>query len=413
MSQAPVNRARRTVGFQDQQQQQTNGPSHSEIAKSSATEGIVLLHRNIQPIADQLSTKIITSFATEHRLKEAVKKLEVVEFLPRPIRFKFELRSTKYTKNDPSFTTLAQQAKDSIVTCQNELKAIMVSTAKLELRLMQRRTIQLIFESTAFMAKTCIKCITMTETDDNIFMLFMNGMVHQEIHDWINKSGLKFNDYLKELPIVTPANGVADDFEVVTDARHEDFKKIIKKIFINPKAVMMNAINEKILAIELSKLAKLHISEKATTTTIMELEEEQAVDHAHLDELIERKVQQRTKNLQKQIADLNKQKNSKNSNRGAISPSNSASSTNKSKKDKEDKKSKDKSKKNSKATNNASNSTTLARTSTAPPSELNDAAKRTVARANASPKRANGNGSASVTKKRRTGKGKKSPPTPK
>jgi hypothetical protein len=167
------------------------------------------------------------------------------------------------------------------------------------------------------------------------------------------------------------------------------------------------------LAIELSKLAKLHISEKATTTTIMELEEEQAVDHAHLDELIERKVQQRTKNLQKQIADLNKQKNSKNSNRGAISPSNSASSTNKSKKDKEDKKSKDKSKKNSKATNNASNSTTLARTSTAPPSELNDAAKRTVARANASPKRANGNGSASVTKKRRTGKGKKSPPTPK
>lgn len=106
-------------------------------AKVVADAAISTLPAQVKTLATKLSEQVLGCFSRMAAFKQKQEKSSSEKFLPRSVKFNFELSAPKKVKALSQFTDLQSKANNAILTCQNALVEIVRATIDLESTILQ------------------------------------------------------------------------------------------------------------------------------------------------------------------------------------------------------------------------------------------------------------------------------------
>jgi hypothetical protein len=377
--------------------------SPSEAALSSTLPIVNSLHPLIQTTAHSYVKKTLTGLNHMRKTEANIIKLQSDTFTPRSIRLKFLLTSHRSVMDSEDFRSLATEATNVIDTFQNNMKSVIISTAELELLFARRSVLQTIFEGTAHIADLYCTIMGFPTDASTIYGYFLHAMVHPDIRTLLTEvESENGGEFMQNLCIDTPTD--TNNIDRNTDS-HNKFREIIWSLFIQPRTVYEQTIRENALLTAAQSKIVLHQRNKTTTDTIAMVEDELPVDSKTIGEMINRKINDKTKKLVAQLNHLTIQ----NSNKSRTSPTPTTTKKNSDKlhgqqqttlKSKKQQRQRSLSPKNlNRGANSGAPST---KKSTSLSHQNQQRAKSTADRNSVSPKRSNDDGTSHARKKSRT-----------
>jgi hypothetical protein len=275
-----------------------HSPSH--LAKESTEASVLSLHNRLQPTAEKAINQLIALFANEHRISENASKLAEPTFLPKSIRFRFNLNSSSYTTDSPIHHEYIATAKQIITDSQTRLKDVIVMNSDLDLKLVRELILRKTIEATAFLAKAFLLSKKLDISGFNCYYFFTYALNNTEFTQKLTSLGKRITDLSDGICIPTPTT-VGEGEPPEYTALHREFQKIIKKLFIQSRLVFAEAISQQKLDSQLSVVTRLHESEKATVDAVELLDLEESVDAPTLNKLIVQRVNEQTSVIRKEF----------------------------------------------------------------------------------------------------------------
>jgi hypothetical protein len=275
--------------------------SPSEAALSSVLPTINSLHPLLQSTAHSYAKRVLTGLNHTKKSEANIIKLHSDGFVPRSIRLNFMLTSHRSVMDSDEFRLLDTEAIDVLNTYQTKMKDVITRTAELELLFTKRSILRTIFEGTAHIADLYCTIMDLPTDESTIYGYFFHAMLHPDIRLLLNEvNSTNGQEFAQNLCISTPADTTSIDRN--TDS-HTTFRKIIFALFIQPRTVFDETIRQNALVTAAQSKIILHQQNKATTDTIAMVEDEHPIDSKTIGEMINRKINDKTKKI---VAQLNR-----------------------------------------------------------------------------------------------------------
>jgi hypothetical protein len=258
-------------------------------ALQSTRTTVESLHQSQQPQINSFIEKIINHLHILAKYGESTKRINEESFIPRSLRFKFELTTSDIYKESTKFKDLQQKAKDIITTCQQELKQLVSTTKKLEIYETYVNYIKLIYKACSFH----IKMTYMEHKMDlnnlyNVMRRIINLDEMTALYTTLEQT-VTMNNLMEGCYIVKP-----DDYIPALDNELIPLDLIIQEniinMFINPKKVYEAAVIAKQHDLELEKFARTTTLEQKADEVALILENDQAIDRVTLDKIINESI---------------------------------------------------------------------------------------------------------------------------
>jgi hypothetical protein len=266
--------------------------SPSEAALSSTLPTINSLHPLIQTTAHSYAKKVLTGLNHTKKSEANLTKLNSDAFTPRSIRLKFSLTSHRSVMDSDEFQLLDAEATNVIDTFQNNMKSVIISTAELELLFTKRSILRTIFEGTAHIADLYCTIMDLPTDESTIYGYFFHAMLHPAIRLLLDEVlSTNGQEFAQNLCISTPA-----DINIID-------RNIIIALFIQPRTVFDETTRQNALVTAAQSKIILHQQNKTTTDTIAMVEDEHPFDSKTIGEMINRKINDKTKKI---VAQLNR-----------------------------------------------------------------------------------------------------------
>jgi hypothetical protein len=278
--------------------------SPAEAAKLSTRRAVASLHISQQQMIESYIDQIITLITTLSRYEDSKKRMEDAAFTPRALRFKFSLKPAKVLKDTVGFNALRQRSVDAITTCTTALKQTMIECKQLEILETNITLLNLIYKASAFYVYMTYK--EHKKNTNELFRIFVRICRAVPIRELEHKIPEARRDTLLDGTCITKP----DDYVAIPDDLLSDFETDIQTnildMFISPKVVYQQAIDDNKHTLELKRLAKLTSAETKADEVTMLLDNEQSVDNVTLNKLINDTV---NKKLQQHLNKLNARNN--------------------------------------------------------------------------------------------------------
>jgi hypothetical protein len=201
--------------------------SPSALAKASTKESITSLHESLRPMATIYVKKLITLFATEQGFKQKALRLGNATFIPRSIRWTFNLTGTSSVTDSTIFKSYSAEANALITETQTKLKAIIVQNTALELKTAQQKILKTTCEATAFLALAFATSKKVDISGFNCYYYFSYALSTTEFTKRLEEAGTTLAAISDGISINTPVL-INDGEPAVYSDTHKEFRQIIK-----------------------------------------------------------------------------------------------------------------------------------------------------------------------------------------
>jgi hypothetical protein len=278
----------------------------SSSAKLSASKALLSLHPSLQPPIENHIDKILSLTSHIIRNTDSKAKLSDTDFVPRALRFQFELTSSNRIKNERAFVALQEEAKNLLDESIAQLKNVVVKTNDLEIKLLQRTILSNIFNGTAFLISTIPHSKSDVDTrNQSLFQLLKKITTTIAINSLIAEADISRESLYKDTCI---AQEPESDNQITTDLSQAELvlQNTLTELFITPISVYKKTVADNKHAVDLRKMANLYITEKHHDDVTEMLDVEQSVSHDVLNKLIDDKMDQKLKKLTATMQNKNK-----------------------------------------------------------------------------------------------------------
>ena len=311
-------------------------------ARESLKMSVESLQPEIATILLRLGTDFLVSSHKKYIKSQQVKKIEDdEEFIPKSARVKFELKCSKLVEQDEEHISLAADTAIIVQTFQQDLRAKILSTSKLEVTALQKAVVEKFATHLCMTVKACFACesTTVTVNTDK----FINTLLHvyeaqplthcgtdanafRAIYQRVHTTEALPPPYVTSLPTTSDIEREDGSVQRVTTlppawllSQLPNIWRTIETTFITPWSVYLDVTKRNNVALELKKLNEEFFNNKITDDTAMLIDSEPPADPQVLNDLITAKVSAATKKMTNEISVLKKalSKNSKRDQSGA------------------------------------------------------------------------------------------------
>jgi hypothetical protein len=295
----------------------SNPAEPSTITRSSVTQDFAFRSYTSHPTqikscATTFTEKLTSLLSKARQRTITIGKMAQDDYVPASARIKFQLGATQRVKETAPFTTLATTNKLLVETFQQSLKAHMIAVAKMELSIIQSDINNTILEAVRDLTTlTVMKHFPDPENHPNALRA-LAGATLVDHFDVLKKFStlnpdLLFLQYKEitadELPAYDPRIMTADDRRHISSLIPALFD-LLKKICVDAWSEQLDAIQQKKVDLSMDHYLQSTRTEKATADTAMILDQEPTIEPAVIKTLIDKRVNDATKDLNKKIARL-------------------------------------------------------------------------------------------------------------
>jgi hypothetical protein len=319
-------------------------PTAMEAAKNCILQHIATLKPTLQTIFEEVATDHNKILVKAENKRFHISKMEDEEdFIPRSARIKFDFNVSKKADELPEFKQLKGTNEETLIDFQKTLKADIIAATRLELKILHRQALE----------DLCLAISSITEAflimdDNNIAEKHTISMaIAEQNRDEIlaNMGGATLDDFISMYNMVHGLENapetieISDEMERYLAQKKQGFRlrragelatqaeenqampseeeitadKSIRKIYRTINQLLIVSWDDYRAAKEdidkSFRLKKLQTERKlcrATESAIERIDNEMAVDRAHLNQLIAAETNKATTNLNKQIEKLRK-----------------------------------------------------------------------------------------------------------
>lgn len=324
------NASPKRVRFNDQETTESQTPlkpilkGPSAIAREFVTEAVASLPSSIKSLVIEKSLFYNKLQSTKRQRVKTTNRLREDNFIPRSARINFSITASSRVTEIESFKTLKDETDKYVEEVQNKLKALTIKVSEMEEEDITKQIQDCFFESLEMFASLGYYACYPNETDNLDTASITRFLLEKYTAPILNHVSLtpdtvlaKYSTYKKDG--VTYEKGstpetTATKFATVV----EDTDKVMKIVFQDSweKQLQFYDAKEKddLLA---KKIAEFKLA-KTSNDIDMELEQETPLDAKTMQDLIDARVNERTKSLETKLARLQQQtKRAKNNQRGA------------------------------------------------------------------------------------------------
>lgn len=174
------------------------------------------LHNTVQTHVADLATSCLSKFASVHDRRASNKKLDANDFLPRSIRFKFQLGGSAAARLHPNFAQAETAAQSAIAACQQSLKTVILEVATMELEMLRGAYLRSVVELTLFFVRyTLLQSATPDKADND-------ALIHLLVITVLNPAGGNFAKLLIPAATEDAAAAIASSLTDFLDKPADD-----------------------------------------------------------------------------------------------------------------------------------------------------------------------------------------------
>jgi hypothetical protein len=265
--------------------------------------------------ADTISKKVSAFMMSKRAKLRVIKKLEIRESIPLPIRFQFELSGSKEVTGNDEFFGLAAACSMAIQTCQADLKVQMVMAARMEIDLLDQKSRETFYQALQGFAQLIL---IETATDPVIptaaqVRLLALSTLDRNVNCYTTPDNFNlnpitlFSEYKKMTDDTNPTwiQGSADDIYCSNHA--DDITNLTKMMFetiVQRWNDKLQAMNEKEKAALLESTQRSFFKTQSTKEAANAIALEHSMDESKMDSVIADKVAKENKALRAKIDQL-------------------------------------------------------------------------------------------------------------
>lgn len=268
-------------------------------AITNASPTLESLHAEIKTIAKNMILQTLDSYSQEIRMKDNLEQLKSDEFIPRPIRFKFELTTTTTNKNTADFKQKDSECKKLIADCQTKLKQIILDTRTAELQLQKKETILLLFNSIVFLLKAYFTNKRINYDDTKMYLYFVHAINNDRMKTMLSATASTAADHYLNIGIIAPATAQALENGTTITPCQEIFQQQIANLFFISMNVYDEDVSNKEMALKMKALALTHVYSKKSEATATLLDNEQSLNTQSMEALVSDKIDAKFKTFNK------------------------------------------------------------------------------------------------------------------
>jgi hypothetical protein len=300
----------------------------SKLAESYIRKHVASLHPQIATIVEKLGKEhILLLSKRDHKKKANQRLVDDKTLLPRSVRFNFNLTASKRIDTTQEYTALKEKASEIIEKCGNELKKLIIETAKLEIAELDKDIQQHLVRSIRIITQSfLIVHNSNANPNDKVYTLIRRhcndltincpmsierfSEIYKEIHNietfpsstYVEPTDHSDSMIMYRLLNDNSNNNVTDPLNDITA-----IKNTIEAVFISTwlQFKQQQKLNE--VAAELKKLSTSYFTDKATSDAVMAVDAEPGADKQELKTLIRLETQSENKALKQQISALSSQ----------------------------------------------------------------------------------------------------------
>ena len=296
-------------------------------ARESLKTSVESLQPEIATILLRLGTDFLLCSHKKYIKSQQVKKIEDdEEFIPKSARVKFELKCSKLVEQDEEYISLAADTAIIVQTFQQDLRAKILSTSKLEVTALQKAVVEKFATHLCMTVKACFACesTTVTVNTDK----FINTLLHVYEVQLLTHCGTDANAFRAIYQRVHTIEALPPPYvtslPTTSDIEREDGS--VQRVTTLPPAWLLSQLPNIWRTIETTFITPWSIyldvtkrNNVALDDTAMLIDSEPPADPQVLNDLIAAKVSAATKKMTNEISGLKKalSKNSKRDQSGA------------------------------------------------------------------------------------------------
>ena len=309
-------------------------------ALTSVSTFVVTLRRHLSPIVKKAAESHMDLL---HKLMSKMIQYEKMDddsdFIPRSARLvNFEFRVTKKVENSPEFLAIQADTDTLVQEFRQALKQKIRQTLKIEIDLLRTE----FYEHLCTSFHLVVQAFLITEQAALDPHKVVSTMTHYYFKDMWDQLDLELEEFYKvyktthaletfPFPIDDLAPATEDEALDMDEENNREeasttrltsikAKTLIVGAFANPVLAYFTRIEEIKVDISLKKLHTSNTLEEATDATATRLDAEVSVNNDLLEDIIQKKVAARTKNLLSEIGQLKKQMATLNKGKGTVTP---------------------------------------------------------------------------------------------
>jgi len=292
-------------------------------ARNSISTYVESLQPEVATILKRLAVEFLVSLHRLFMKQKQVTKLENDdELIPISARVNFTLKCSKLVEQDEEYLSLVSETNEIVKTFQNDLRAKIIATAKLEVTKLKAIAVDTFTKNLRMTVQTLLVCesgIPLDRLDKVINTLFhvydtkLFGFLdlsleqmkstYKRVHSLPNLPP----PFMTELPSSQRANAITGTQSTQIPPSTPILNLLSKvwrdidSIFILPWTQYLHVIDRNAKSLELKSLSEDFFQSKSTDDTEMQVEEEPPVDPQILKDLIRTQVAAETKKLSNEV----------------------------------------------------------------------------------------------------------------
>ena len=289
------------------------------------------LHQQLAPIVLKLGKEHLLLLSKRDQKQKAVQRLIDDETaIPRSARFNFSLTVPKRTENNPEYIALRDKALAITTKCSNDLKALIIKAANLEISAIETDLQQHLTKS--------LRLLTQSQTIIDNTTPNYDDKVHQLVKHYlpiittnIPMNEITFNETYRNvhsLEKFPPSATTTTTAPIIIDHSDSMFltqisqqtqahdpppddvtalKDIAEAVFVISWQKYLEQQHKNKVVLELKKLTTSYFTEQATDHAVLDIDTEPPADKLELKALIRQETKAETQTLSKQLEHLSKQ----------------------------------------------------------------------------------------------------------
>ena len=308
-------------------------PPPSVAARNYVTASVRSLPDSVQKYIVALSTSYHKLKNKERQQNKNLARFDNEDFIPRSARIGFELKGSESVMETEQFKTLATSTTTEVQKLQATLRTNMSKALKLEIAHTEALILKTFFKGVKELGSIFYLLQHPNTTSDKVPTNALARYILEKQRGSLFKyitidDNNKFQKYLESAQdeVVYAAGATPNNCITPFAKVSETIQPVLEDIYVKSWETLVHDIDNRAVINKIAQQIKEFEIDRATQETAMQIDTEQALNHATISNLIQEEVSKNVKQLKKDISQLGQtivrnlnstQKNPKNKPRGA------------------------------------------------------------------------------------------------